>query len=733
MLHRPLLRPLLLIFALLASATCGLAQEAPATATAPAVSAAPAPASPAQRSAAAPAAPSAPQAKRSLDVAMAVSHTGDLVQTLHVRLRDVIVSGLKDLSHIGPMVQEMAPESGHYWLSGALLQAVLATAIGLALAFGAGRTLQRFWLRHYPEAPADRTSKVCFLATRGAIGVIQAIIVVATGLLFNDTTNVMGSAQHITVLVAVIATAVTVLILQVARNLIVPDRGAYRMIGLDDADALALWRDTAGMIVLVALMVAVTAWIRGLPLAPDAFTFVYLLQTFLAMVVLITFTLRQRQTIARAILGERPEHDSGIRRIVAYSWHLAAMAYFAVAWLFASARALLGTEGYLGLLTGPVVLIAAGFGLYGLALVLIESVFRNEERGTDEVHGGRPMPSFRRLAEETAAIVVTIVAIAALFQIWGVSPFSMSETIGVRIFTDILIVLLAYLAYQATKIAIDQYLHKEMAHEDPHNLHGASSRLGTLLHLFRGFALISIIVMAVMVGLSDLGINIAPLFAGAGVIGLAVGFGSQTLIKDIFSGAFFLIDDAFRRGEYIDIGSAKGTVEKISIRSVQLRHQNGPLYTVPFGNIHQISNFSRDWVIMKLPIRLAYGTDPEQVRKIVKKIGEEFANDPELGPKFLDSLKSQGVYEMDDSGITFRVKFMTRPGDQFVLRRMVYQRIQEEFEKADIKFAANRSITVRVEAADDIDPETAKKAAVAALPMMLSGPTLADPEAQNAR
>ncbi len=99
-----------------------------------------------------------------------------------------------------------------------------------------------------------------------------------------------------------------------------------------------------------------------------------------------------------------------------------------------------------------------------------------------------------------------------------------------------------------------------------------------------------------------------PLFAGAGVIGLAIGFGAQTLIKDIFSGAFFLMDDAFRGSEYIDIGSVKGTVEKISVRSMQLRHQLGTLVTVPFGEIQHLSNYSRDWVIMKLTLRLTYNT-----------------------------------------------------------------------------------------------------------------------------
>jgi len=195
--------------------------------------------------------------------------------------------------------------------------------------------------------------------------------------------------------------------------------------------------------------------------------------------------------------------------------------------------------------------------------------------------------------------------------------------------------------------------------------------------------------------LGELGVNILPLVAGAGVVGLAIGFGAQTLVKDIVSGVFFLIDDAFRKGEYVDIGSVKGTVEKISIRSMQLRHHRGPLNTVPFGEISHVTNFSRDWAIMKLPLRLTYDTDAEKVRKMIKKLGQELLADPELGPQFLQPLKSQGVVQMEDSAQIMSIKFMTRPGDQWVLRRVIFAKIRELFEKNGIRFA-NREVTVRL-------------------------------------
>ena len=225
--------------------------------------------------------------------------------------------------------------------------------------------------------------------------------------------------------------------------------------------------------------------------------------------------------------------------------------------------------------------------------------------------------------------------------------------------------------------------------------------MATLLPIMRYALMILIFSVAVMVILSRMGVDIAPIFAGAGVVGIAVGFGAQTLIRDIFSGAFFLLDDAFRRGEYVEIEGVKGTVEKISIRSFQLRHHLGALHTIPFGEIKQLTNYSRDWVMLKLPLRVTYDTDTEKVRKLVKKLGQELLNHPQVGHTFMQPLKSQGVYKMEDSAMIIRVKFMTKPGEQFVTRKVVYESIQDLFAREGIKFA-HKEVTVRLA---DRDPD----------------------------
>lgn len=240
----------------------------------------------------------------------------------------------------------------------------------------------------------------------------------------------------------------------------------------------------------------------------------------------------------------------------------------------------------------------------------------------------------------------------------------------------------------------------------------------TLLPIFRSTLALFIGAIAVLTILSGLGVQIAPLIAGAGIFGVAIGFGSQTLVKDILSGVFYMLDDAFRVGEYIQSGSYKGTVESFSLRSVRLRHHRGPIFTVPFGELGAIQNLSPDWVIDKMTINVTYDSDVELARKLIKKIGQELAADPEFAADTLQPLKMQGVDSFGDFAIVLRLKLMTKPGVQFPIRRRAFVMIKKAFDENGIKIAVP---TVHVEgsgetaaAAHQLQRET-KKAEAALL------------------
>jgi small-conductance mechanosensitive channel len=205
--------------------------------------------------------------------------------------------------------------------------------------------------------------------------------------------------------------------------------------------------------------------------------------------------------------------------------------------------------------------------------------------------------------------------------------------------------------------------------------------------------------MVSMMILSSMGVDIGPLLAGAGVIGLAIGFGAQKLVADIFSGFFYLLDDAFRVGEYLEAGTVSGIVENITLRNVMLRHHRGMLQIVPHSDLGAITNFMRGGIVVKFNLDFPYDADIDEIRKVIKKVGQKMLEDEELGKDFIKPVKSQGVREITNSVMTIRVKFTARPGAHFVIRREAFKRITEALCTKGIQYA-HRRVIVDIPAAD---------------------------------
>jgi len=186
--------------------------------------------------------------------------------------------------------------------------------------------------------------------------------------------------------------------------------------------------------------------------------------------------------------------------------------------------------------------------------------------------------------------------------------------------------------------------------------------------------------------------------AGLGVLGIAVGFGAQSLVRDVISGIFFLMEDAFRVGEYIDTGRLRGTVEGMSLRSVRLRHQNGQVHTIPFGQVQAVTNYSRDWSVVKFNLHLEPTADIETVRRAIKQVGQELLEDPEIGTEFIQPLKMQGVIDVLQTALVVRCKFTATPVRPTYLQRQALRRLIDAFGTGQIRFAAP-NVTVQLASA----------------------------------
>lgn len=546
------------------------------------------------------------------------------------------------------------------------------------------------------------------------------------------------------------------------RMILSPYMAQYRIPRMETRDArrLHLWLVTVAIVDICAILFGV--WIGELGLNYDVYAFLSSLMSAFVVLLNIVMVLANRAAISNAIRnGKTPQQSSWIVKMLAAGWAPLVIIYVLFAWVELTYDLVLGNPSSIPLIAGAYGILMTIIVVYGVINYLIERSFQraralrelNEARADqdltpeeeaeidEEVRQLQPrhaLNSFESLARRVAGILAFVAGVYAFFYIWDNESAEMAETFANRLLDVMVIIFIGYIVYHIFRIWIDNKIREEQGEVEEGELGdegggSSASRLATLLPLFRNFILVILVVTIALIVLMEMGVNVGPLFAGAGVIGVAVGFGSQALVRDIFSGGFFLFDDAFRKGEYLDVGGVKGTVEKISVRSFQLRHHLGALHTIPFGEIQVMTNYSRDWVIMKLPLRVTYDTDVEHVRKLIKKLGVQLLDDPVIGENFIQPLKSQGVIEMQDSAMIIRVKFMTKPGDQWLVRKKVYEEIRALFEREGIKFA-HKEVTVRLAdgKVDELSEED-KKAVTAAAQAQIEEELLDGEEAGDDR
>jgi small-conductance mechanosensitive channel len=507
------------------------------------------------------------------------------------------------------------------------------------------------------------------------------------------------------------AIVVARIVFALADFLLAPSRPAQRLLPLDDATAATLTRTITAVTAIAGLIAALgeTYAAAGADVAvSEAITLIL----GLAMVAICLAAIwRVRNPIGNLI--RRAGGNSPIAGLAADLWPFAAIVYVLSIFSGRVWETITDTEtgrgeGILSL----AILVGIPVADFALSRMLGATVSSPQAAGPSILR--QLVVSYEPVLRRVIHIVLIVAAVLALAELWDLDLFGMAQrSLGGQIASSLLgiglVLLIGYISWEIARTAIDRRLAEEAKIPEG----AATSRLRTLLPLLRVFVAITLSVMTALSVLAALGVNIVPLLAGASIVGVAIGFGSQTLVKDIVSGAFFLMDDAFRVGEYIEVGDAKGTVEKITVRALFLRHHRGALNILPYGQISRLRNTSRDWMIMSLEFRLALETDLRKVKKIVKTIGDEIAADPELAPALLTPIKSGGVIATDDSSLTVRVKYTARPGDgAFMVRRVAYEKILKAFAANGIEFASRR-VAVYVPPGE---ARNAKQIAAAALP-----------------
>ena len=621
------------------------------------------------------------------------------------------VSGEKqDSGKWSDAVDKMTDGKGGIHLTVTLLGLTVIIAVGLAVRWLFRRTtadIQENILNAVRLGRLQFLGRVLSRMLLDAVGV--GIYLLTTFILFILFYR-EGNPSYIIVSVGLIVSYYVIVLAFGARVIFSPKAASLRLFPMEDRDATFLYNWILRIIFIAGFFASASSIFRQFAVNRQLYLLMYSSSGIVVILAMLVMVWQSRHRVAQAICAdEQDEAACGgtLRTAFARNWHFFAILYVLVAGGIWTGKALNdGDVTVLNLILSIFLIpIVIGVDQWVQRLLMIAS---GESRETIDLSEDAPAKT-EESAEAAGKMDLThyvplirrffrIFLIAFLFfgsmRLWGID-IQVGRMFTRSALSIVLILLLSFIAWQLIKARIDQKLKEEMPDDGEEAEEGGAggSRMGTLLVLLRKFILAVMFVMVSLIILASLGVNIGPLIAGAGVIGLAIGFGAQTLVKDIIAGIFFLIDDAFRVGDFIEVGGTKGSVEHISLRSLRLRNPRGPVHTIPFGSMGTVTNNSRDYIISKLDFRVRYDTNIDKVRKIIKKINKKIMKDEEMGPVMLDKLKSQGVRELDDSAMIMRVKFKTIPGEQFVIRREVFRMMQEAFSENGIEFA-HRNVTV---------------------------------------
>lgn len=595
---------------------------------------------------------------------------------------------------------------------------ILGTILGLAVIIALGLVLRWLFMRTTDDIRknlinAARLGKLQFfgrLLSRMLLDAMGIGVYILTTFILFVMIYQEGKPSYAIVSAYLIVSYYIMIFLFGAKIIFSPKAASLRLFPMADPDASFMYNWIFRIVLVVGVVAGASSILQYFNVSRPLYLMTYSSAGALVILALVVMIWQSRKRVSQAILAEDAEQGpskGSLRAGFARNWHYVAILYALVAGGIWVAKALNEENVTVVNLILSIFLIPIVIGVDQWVQRLLK-IASGEFRETIDLSGDAPSESEEQpepagkmelanyipLIRRFFRVFLIVFVFFAALRLWGVD-LSVGRVFTRSALSILAILLLSFIGWQLIKARIDQKLREEMPEHDEDAEEGGAggSRMGTLLVLLRKFVLTVMVVIVALIILASLGINIGPLIAGAGVVGLAIGFGAQTLVKDIIAGVFFLIDDAFRVGDYIETGGTTGSVEHISLRSLRLRNARGPVHTIPFGDMGTVTNMSRDYIITKLDFRVRYDTDVDKVRKIIKKINLQIAQDPEMGPDLLDKIKSQGVKAMDDSAMIMRVKYKTVPGGQFVIRREVYRLLQEAFRENGIEFA-HRNVTV---------------------------------------
>jgi small-conductance mechanosensitive channel len=575
-----------------------------------------------------------------------------------------------------------------------------AVAAGcLALIFGVALLLEFFTAfalrpprdtltRHLPHSSNGDSVRLLrllpYALVRLLLDLVPVAVFAAIGNLLVGVLPGIDEKTRLVVIAIVNAYAACRAAMCVARLLLSPSDPRLRLWRLDDADArfVIAWMRRLVVVAIFGDALVEVALLLGLDQsAHDGFE--RLISLILA-VMLIVVVIRSRHAVGAYLRGTSRDAAHG-RIWLAEAWPYLAVITVISFWIGLAT----GSRGGLSGLYFPGVTLAAIIAARLLTIVVLgttERLLRLDPDAGHQLPGlNQRVARYRRPLEILTTTVITVLCAVVMLQLWGAPAFAwlVAGGIGTRLISALTTVTVAVVVAIAIWEVSHAVLERQLAQAGPGG-QVRSVRLLTLMPLLRTTLLVTIIAIVGLTALSEIGVNIAPLLAGAGVAGIAIGFGAQHLVQDVITGMFVLFENAIQIGDGVTAAGLSGSVEQLSVRTMRLRAGDGSVHIIPFSSVTTITNNNRGLGNAAVSVTIAFTEDVDRVMDVLTEIGAAMRQDEELGPKMLGDLQIFGVDQVRQWGVTITGQIVCTDGGRWPVQREFNRRMKKRFEDEQI-------------------------------------------------
>ena len=573
-----------------------------------------------------------------------------------------------------------------------LTQIGLAFLLGIAASF-AVRFLLRGWQARRTQLPPSPPlrAKLVVAGARLFVDLAGLGAFVGVGYLALQLLNVTYLARVVAVDLLTAATLART-ITATSRALLATRQPRARLLPLTDGQARAArrWISWISGLAIYGYAYLSAALALGLPWTVHGFLQHLLYLVVIVLVVIAIF--RSRRFVAALIRSLGEGRRGWMRRVLPWETLAVAGHYVLALWVVLQylVWALRLPEGTALLTRGTIVTIVGLVALRAFSIGLDRLLLGPARATTGEAaeeHDPAPVPAARSLAVAGLRAVAAVIVAAVILEAWGFSVSGwLASPIGrdlVERFVNLVSVsAVAGLAWYAVDRSAQRYMSARDAEGNPvHN-----NRTRTLANIVRNLALTVALFVVVGQLLSELGVNTAAILAGAGVVGFAIGFGSQKLVQDLTTGLFILLGDTVRVGDVVRLGDRSGVVEAVSMRTVTLRDYNGEVHTIPYSSISIVTNMTKDYAFAVFNLVVGYGEDPDRVIEVLREIDSQMRREWPYRRIMLEPLDVAGVDAFTERGVVIMARSRTRAGEQWKVSREFNRRLKKRFDELGIRF-----------------------------------------------